>query len=96
MLPVTHHKVLVVPHSLAAVAAAVCLVAALAWDRQAALENDLAGIETAIESQSVAEEEASEKNNTARAGEQRRDAATRRQLEIRLFPILLNPSSGGG
>lgn len=35
MMPVTQRKVTVVPHSLAAVAAAICLVVSVAWDRPA-------------------------------------------------------------
>lgn len=95
MLPVTHKKVLVIPHSLAAVAAAVCLVAALAWDRQDPLQEDLTDTQTAVEA-AEAEEETTEPNHVARAREQKNGAGNRRQLELRLFPLLLNPRSGGG
>ena len=99
MLPVTRRKVTVVPHSLAAVAAAVCLIAALAWEgpgkelagaEQAGTEM-AAGITTGRESASTVPNSGDERNENAR--EKTRERTNR---DFQLISLLFPRSNGGG
>lgn len=96
MLPVTHRKVTVIPHSLAAIAAGICLLAAFAWESP---RTDLVAEADAGAPSGVVETTAErEKNGEENSGDSAREATRtgKNAAEFRLFPLLLPRNSGGG
>lgn len=95
MLPVTHRKVTIVPHSLAAIAAGICLLAAFAWDSP--VNDRIASGEVAATSR-VAETGDGRPGSEDQGGEPARETSATRNntADFRLLPLLMPRSSGGG